>query len=204
MRIILRKIKNKKAFSIAELLVAILILSMVSIVVAGGVPVARDAYSKITVSSNAQVLLSTVVSSLRNELGTASVVYQDLSKDNAIVYRSGKNGNISKIYIGREDVDNLDSPSTILIREYYDPKNDNGPDPRSLVPGTDDLYAIYAKLIPPSENDGIVTVEGLTAKRIGEADKDAPSVDEPITLSIRVFGKIDNYDYANSSGGSGS
>ena len=75
MRISLRKIDNKKGFSIAELLVAILILSMVSIVVAGGIPVARDAYYKITVSANAQVMLSTAISSLRNEIGTASAVY---------------------------------------------------------------------------------------------------------------------------------
>ena len=104
------KYKNKAGFSIAELLVAILILSMVSVVVAGGIPVARDAYNKITVAANAQVLLSTTLSSLRSELGTASEFYLDES--GSIIYKSGKNGNISKLF--------CDDNTGIMIQEYYD------------------------------------------------------------------------------------
>ena len=35
-----------------------------------------------------------------------------------IVYRSGKNGNISRIFIGK----NEDDQDAIMIQEYYDPE----------------------------------------------------------------------------------
>ncbi len=68
-----RKLKNNKSgFSIAEALIAVLILLMVSSVVAGGMPVAAKAYRDVVDSANAQILLSTTVTALRDELGTAS------------------------------------------------------------------------------------------------------------------------------------
>ena len=195
MRISLRKIDNKKGFSIAELLVAILILSMVSIVVAGGIPVARDAYYKITVSANAQVMLSTTISSLRNEIGTASAFYLETGLP-GIVYRSGKNGNISRIYKNVE--------KQIMIWDYYDPKESEEKQktkPRLLVPETDDLYVTFENIIPPSFNGDIVSVSELIVKN--KEDENAPSVNEPIDLSIRGFGKAENYVSPSSAGGSG-
>ena len=95
-----QKIRQKMGFSIAELLVAILILSMVSTVVAGGIPVARDAYNKITVAANAQVLLSTAIYSLRSELGVAMDVKH--VSDTSVVFNSGKNGHKTRIYLKKE------------------------------------------------------------------------------------------------------
>ena len=109
----IHKIREKAGFSIAELLVAILILSMVSTVVAGGIPVARDAYNKITVSANAQVLLSTAIYSLRSELSTASELK---IIGNEIHYRSGKNGHESKIYVGPASSDE-NANNAIMIQE---------------------------------------------------------------------------------------
>ena len=57
---------------------------------------ARDAYNRITVAANAQVLLSTAIYSLRSELSMASEIE---IQDDAICYRSGKNGHKSKIYV---------------------------------------------------------------------------------------------------------
>ena len=71
---IIRKLNTSSGFTLAETLVAILILLMVSAVVAGGIPAAKNAYEKVVLASNAEVLLSTTISSLRNELGTASNV----------------------------------------------------------------------------------------------------------------------------------
>ena len=205
MRNTLHQIKDKKGFSIAELLVAILILSMVSAVVAGGIPVARDAYNKITVSANAQVMLSTTISALRNELGTASAVYINRSSGEAIVYRSGKNGNISKIYKGTYE----DIQDAIMIHEYYDPDESDAKKqktkPRLLVPETDDLYATFDGFtLPIIKGDNIVIINGLTVKKkegksAGVAEN-APSVNESIGLSIRGIGKLDNYVSPESTG----
>lgn len=96
-----QKLNNRKGFSLTELLVAVLILSMVSAVVAGGIPVARDAYEKVTLSANAQVTLSTAISALRNELCAASEVNID---SNAVEYYSPSIQNYSKICIDGSDI----------------------------------------------------------------------------------------------------
>lgn len=73
-RKIIGKITGKKSasgFTLAETLICVLILLMVSAVVAAGIPSASNAYRKVVVASNAEVLLSTALTTLRNELGTA-------------------------------------------------------------------------------------------------------------------------------------
>ena len=67
----LRKLNQKAGFTLAETLVTILILLMVSSIVAGGIPAATNAYYKAVDGANAQVLLSTAATALRDELGTA-------------------------------------------------------------------------------------------------------------------------------------
>ena len=66
-----KKLKNRSGFSLAETLLAVLILLLVSVIVANGIPAARNVYNNVIVGANAQVLLSTTVNALRNELGTA-------------------------------------------------------------------------------------------------------------------------------------
>ena len=107
---------SRKGFSLTELLVAVLILSMVSAVVAGGVPVARDAYEKITVSANAQVMLSTTISALRNELCTASDV--SVVGTNTVHYFSPSINNYSEISIGNDKGE--EGEDTILIKQFAD------------------------------------------------------------------------------------
>ncbi len=72
MRAILKKCKrNRSGFTMAETLIAILILLMVSAIVAGAIPTASNVYARTVDTANAQVLLSTVITALRDELGTA-------------------------------------------------------------------------------------------------------------------------------------
>ncbi len=167
-------IKNRKGFSLTELLVTVLILGLVSSVVAGGIPVARDAYLKITVSANAQVLMSTVISSLRSQLGPSQIADETLTEATEITYLSGKNGAYSTI--------SLDTTSkAITIQEFKKSAGDTSPSvsSRILVPGTDDLYATYDTI---SYADDMVTISGLTVK------KDEKEYVDPVDLSIRVFG----------------
>jgi len=67
----LKKKRNNAGFTLAETLMAMLIMLMVTAIVAAGIPVARNAYEGVVLASNSELLLSTTLSALRNELGTA-------------------------------------------------------------------------------------------------------------------------------------
>ena len=114
-----RKLNQQNGFSLAEMLVAILILLMVSSVVAGGVPAASNAYSKAVDAANAQVLLSTAATALRDELGTAKKV--NVSNDGKTVrYYSADNGNYSELSLGDKD-----GRSVIMLTSYLGEKVTN-------------------------------------------------------------------------------
>ena len=178
---IIAKIKNRAAFSLTELLAAILILGMVSTVVAGGIPVARDAYNKITVSANAQVLLSTTISALRGQLGAATID-KDVDAGDTLVFFSGKNGSSSKI-------DKSGADGEMQIHEFWEYSDPASPyynsslavPARPLMSGTDGLYATYTK-IGYRKYTGLVTVTGLTVKKEGKEKV------TPVNVSIRIIG----------------
>ena len=107
MKTALRKLNNRSGFTLAELLVTILILLMVSAVVAEGLPAAVNAYRKAVDASNAQILLSTTVNALRGELSTAWDIKVD---GTTISYNSSHTGAESKIY--------LDDKKRIMLEEY--------------------------------------------------------------------------------------
>ena len=67
----LQKLKSRAGFTFAEALISLLILLMVSAIVAGGMPVAANAYHKVVKAANAQVLYSTTRTALRSQLETA-------------------------------------------------------------------------------------------------------------------------------------
>ena len=54
-----RKLRSNKGFTLAETLLAVLILLLVSTIVATGIPAARNAYEKVVEASNAQAVLAT-------------------------------------------------------------------------------------------------------------------------------------------------
>ena len=185
--LIINRYNQKDGFSVAELLIAILILSMVSMVVAGGIPVARDAYNKITVSANKQVLLSTTVYALRSELGTATEIYN--CDGNTIEYRSGKNGGRSRISIEEE---------RIMIQEFIPDDSDDSSGTsgtgtgdnsdklkRELSPEIekDGLYVVCSSL-DGDKSEGVITFTGVTVKKEGEAEDKS---DDPTNVVIRTL-----------------
>ena len=55
------KLKDSRGFSLAETLLAVLILLLVSVVVATGMPAVTNAYNKVVLGANAKTMLSTAV-----------------------------------------------------------------------------------------------------------------------------------------------
>ena len=167
-----RKTK-KSGFTLGETLLAILIVALVGTIVIAGIPAAKNAYDRVVVSSNAEVLYSTTVTMLRNELGTAQKIELNTG-DKGIIYYSPTRGTLSKIYI---------SDDNIMFNRYYSGIGNFGDDPVKLISSktaTGDLYVTYSNL---NYADGIITISGLSVKRESAAE---PLVSRD-SLSIRVI-----------------
>ena len=177
---LIRKCKKNTGFSLSETLLATLILLMVSSVVAAGIPAARNAYEKVTIAANAQVLLSTAASTLRDELGTADRI--ESADFGTVSYLSARTGSISKIYCSEDGV--------IMLAEYIgfsDAGDGTGSEEpgsvRQLVSGkasTADLFVTYEAI---KVTDARITVRGLCVKR--RSDPEAVQT-EPMNLVIRT------------------
>ena len=63
--------RDRRGFTLAETLLALLILLLATAVTATGLPVAIRAYHDVVDAANAEVLLSTTMTALRDELGSA-------------------------------------------------------------------------------------------------------------------------------------
>ena len=200
----LQKLNSQAAFTLAETLITVLILLMVSAVVAGGVPAAANAYAKAVDAANAHVLLSTTVDALRSELSTAWDV-ENLKSDEAgekgITYYSSATGSQAKIYIS-------DSDGKIMLQEYVDllaarkeeTSSSTGASgstvDNSIVPArqiVSDAMTIKGKLtigcgdgaISYDKTTGIVTVKGLQVKKGDQTIVKMPEAG----LTIRVITK---------------
>ena len=189
-----RKLNSTAAFTLAETLLAVLILLLVSGIVAGGVPAARNAYEKVMLESNSEVLLSTTVTALRNELGTAAEIEAGTPDDSGtvteILYEresaSGDEliGSKSKIRLaGAEDAG--EPAGVILYERYADTDLTLGGGARRLVSkeaSTGDLYVTYES-VRYDEAAGIITFSGLSVDR-ESGRKGLAKLD---TFSIRVL-----------------
>ena len=82
------RLRDRRGFSLAEMLMVLLILLLVTAVVVVGIPAAVNAYQKTVDSANAQVLLSTTLTALRNELSTAADVELDEDDGSLVYYRN--------------------------------------------------------------------------------------------------------------------
>ena len=162
-KIIKRKLHSKAGFSLTELLAAVIILLLVSSIVASGIPVARDAYNKVVIASNAEVLLSSTITTLRNELGTAKDVKVN---SNAITYYNPSRKALAKIYV---DTDG------IMFERYHSEGTtteiiNTGSAATLLMPSktaTGDLYVTYTSVTYTEVSKGnvYVTFNGLSVNR---------------------------------------
>lgn len=91
----LKKLKTEKGFTLTEMLIAVAILSLLSALLVTGTRLAVKSYAEVTDESNAQVLLSTCATMLRNELSNARDV--ELSEDGVLSYKKGESSTITTL-----------------------------------------------------------------------------------------------------------
>ena len=155
------KLKSRSGFTLAETLLAILILLLVSSIVAQGIPVARNVYNRVVLGANAQVLLSTTVTALRDELGTAWDV--TAGTDNSLTYFSADIGSRSKLWVDT-------ATKTIQIQEYVatDGLNTETASVGSAHALVSEKAATRELRVTYNEAtcaDGVVTIKGLGVYR---------------------------------------
>lgn len=101
MKKIIKKLHSNAGFTLAEVLMTVIIMLLVSSVIAVGMPAAARVYAKAVDGANAQALLSTTVNALRSELSTAWGVELD---DDTIIYYSPKTGAKTSLSPGSESI----------------------------------------------------------------------------------------------------
>lgn len=162
--IVKRKLHINYGFTLAETLLAVLILLMVSSIVAAGIPSASRAYEKVVLTSNAEVLLSTTVSMLRNELGTAMDVKANGSE---ITYYNTARGATSKISLEKVLATSLDTETTIVLYRYFGDYVFNSAAEKIAMSSSSsrdkDLYVTYTSV---TCQNGIITFKGLSVNQI--------------------------------------
>ena len=132
MKKVLRNLNNKSGASLAEMLITVLILLMVTSVVAGGVPAAVRAYQNAVDAANAYSLLSTTVNALRSEFSTAWGV-DVVDKDN-VIYYSARTGAKTKLYIEND---------IIMVKDYL--QFDTGDSDALVKPSENTPYSLVTK-----------------------------------------------------------
>ena len=139
-----KKLNSRAGFTLAETLLAVTILLLVSSIVVTGMPAAKNAYEKVVLASNAEVMLATAESALRDELGTAWKV-QKVSESTSITYYSADTGMRTKLEMKDKD---------LSITEYEDSASG---DPVELLIGikrdTTNTFKTSRKLVYQAPKD---------------------------------------------------
>lgn len=158
-----KKLKSKKAFTLSETLVAMLIMLMVSSVLVTGIPAAKNAYEKVFVKSNAEMLMSTTIYELRNQMSGARdiTVTKDGNGKDAVGYLNPEYNSYSKLFLGDEGI----------MFQRYAYMNDEGGDLPSVTPpeeptteplvtraASDGLFVKYDSV---DKEKGRITYKGL-------------------------------------------
>lgn len=189
------KLKSQAGFSLAETMLAVLILLLVSMLMANGIPTVKAVYENVTVGANARVLLSTTVAALRNELGTAKDIKVEGDK---VTYYSTDTHSTSSIY--KNDVSG--EAAAIMLQEYAYNLNElmnigeasryvNATAPRRLVTAVSATEGLYCTYESVSTTANTITFNNLCVRR-KKGDKDMETPVKPIDqLTIHVaFGPV--------------
>ena len=204
MRTVINKLrKNRSGFSLGETLIVVLILLMVSAIVGGAIPTASNVFTKTVDAANAQLLLSTTLTELRDELSTASNI--EVS-GTTVTYRNGSGlWKIVLVEVGANTITipgdttttKTITPGIWLCRAiafnpetgavtYRDPGMDSD-NTRLLVSekaATEKLavsYTSITKIVDADNNILGITFNGISVKKIGSTN----SLADRATFTVR-------------------
>ena len=199
-----KKLRARGGFTLAETLLAVLILLLVSVIVATGMPAATNAYNKVILGANAKTMLSTAVTALHDEIGTAWRVEpgkknngtDDPTKLSYFNASTGAKSTISLDTEGNNAIQVQDYQPLLKEDDLIHDKEVTGfktGAPRHLVSdSTAGMYVTYTS-IGYDDSTGIVTIAGL---KVCKNDADSTVLAEfsgadgkPKDFTIRVISK---------------
>ena len=165
-----RKLRARGGFTLAETLLAVLIMLLVSVIVATGMPAVTNAYNKVVLGANAKVMLSTAITALHDEIGTAWEVENppisetvDTPDTSKLTYFNASTGAKSELSLDTAD------HNAIQIQDYVSLSSDLIHDGTNYTPGKAyhlvadtslGMYVTYTGIVY-DKGTGIVTVTGL-------------------------------------------
>ncbi len=193
MRAIVNKLKkSREGFTLAETLICVLILLMVSAIVGAAIPTAANVYKNTVDVANAQVLLSTTLTALRDEFSTAKQVQWTSGTSTVTIY-NGKG--VRKITVcGEGDTlpDGANAPGVWVSdkKDNYKPGDPVEFEKATLlvsaVAATSDMYVVFS--ITDISDDGVITLGSIQVLKSLDGTTD-PVLAEQAAYTIRAVGK---------------
>ena len=157
------RLKNRSGFTLAELLITLIILLLAATIVTTGVPAAANALRKTVDASNAQLLLSTTMTRLRGEL-SAATVDKDKTGEQKITYTNAA-GIPCVLYCGEyEDKTTHEKTEGILLKAETDSEK-----VEYLLVSKQAAGSLVVSFNDASydETSGVVTISGLKVTKGG-------------------------------------
>lgn len=162
--------RGQAGFTLVETMLALAILVLLTGIVASGIPVASETYTKSVDAANAEVALTTTAAKLRDELGLAQDVFykNDEAAEHDVVFYKRSDGYWAKIEGPSDD------GKSLRVQAYSGVPNVNGesPDygltafgsPIPLIPDSTMVGNLKVKLggkITYNSAKGVFTINGL-------------------------------------------
>lgn len=161
MKTITAKFRDRGGFSLAEVMLAVLLLVLLTAIITTGMPAAKTAYDKVVDASNAEVLLSTTVTELENEFTCSPEAV--LASDNKTVVR----------FVGAsglwESLSNADGGITLTLYGGADGTGSTLTESRLLVSAKAATEPLHTTLGSVTYEDGVFIVHDLTVIKDGRA-----------------------------------
>ena len=173
MKRLTRKLNSRRGFTLTELLATVMILLMVTAIVAGGIPVASNAYYKVVDAGNAQVLLSTTMIRLHDELGQATEVVP-AADGKSVTFRGGNTGSTTCILSDADGVkiqEYLDESYSSLVGSSVQEDLEFLRSPRLLVSEKAATRGLSTSFDSISYTNGVFTITNLKVIKDGNASK---------------------------------
>lgn len=170
-----KRANNRSGFTLAEVLIAMLILLMVSGIVAAGIPAAANSYQKVVNASNAETVMSTAISMLRSELGSAKDIVVSDGGKKISYFNTGRMAD-SEISVSSPDAN---GPKPIMINKYASISSNASEQLISAGRGTQMNVTFSA--IAYVGTTGIITISGL------QVYQGKTGIGNPRILKIRVI-----------------